>query len=88
MQLKVFEATERSIELNIGYRSSETIVFYLQFAKLQNGTIPQSTNAQLYTLLQLVNQAFFLLVKIRPWNILQINIQGRRVPTTKARNTC
>ena len=66
MQLKVFEATGKGIELNIGYRSSETVVFYLQFAKLRNRTIPQSTNAQLSTLLQLVNQAFFLLVQIRP----------------------
>ena len=69
MQLKVIEATGKGIELNIGCRSSETIVFYLQFAKLQNRTCPQSSNmnnAQLFTVLQLVNQALFLLVKIGP----------------------
>ena len=69
MQLKVFEAAGKGIELNIGCGFSETIAFYLQFAKLQNGTSPQSSNMnnfQLYTLLQLVNQALFLLVKIGP----------------------
>ena len=60
MQLKVFEATGKGIELNIGCRSFKTIVFYLQFAKLQNRTSPQSTNTnnvQLFTLMQLVDQA-------------------------------
>ena len=81
MQLKVFVATRKGIELNTGYRSYETIVFYVQFAKLQNKTSPQSTNmnnALLSTLLQLVNQALFLLVNIGLWSILQTSKQDRK----------
>ena len=91
MQLKVFEATGKGIELNIGYRSFETILFYLQFAKLQNRTIQQSTNmnnAELSTLLRLVNQARFGPVKIGPWSNLQINKAEKRLPTTKKQSTC